>query len=93
MPIITTENPTGGVVSLHVEDPALIAHLKGLVAKGDLVSVDVEGDGSYQDRTVSDLRAEIDTRNEDRDDEDLIVPDGTKKADLVAALEADDAEG
>lgn len=43
----------------------------------------------YSSMTVSDLRAEIDRRNEGRAEEDLIPADGLK-ADLVAALEADD---
>ena len=38
---------------------------------------------------VSDLKAEIDKRNEGREEADLIPADG-KKADLIAALEADD---
>lgn len=43
----------------------------------------------YSDLTVADLKAEIDARNEDRDDEDKISKDGNK-GDLVAALELDD---
>lgn len=46
----------------------------------------------YDAMTVADLKAEIDARNEGRDEADQI--DGTgKKADLVAALEADDEDG
>jgi len=45
----------------------------------------------YSKRTKAELQEEIDRRNEGRDDEDLIEPEGTKNADLVAALEADDA--
>lgn len=46
----------------------------------------------YEDLTVKQLQAEIDARNEDRDPDgdEYIVPDGTKKADLIAALEMDD---
>lgn len=40
--------------------------------------------------TVADLQAEIDKRNADRDEEHKIVPAGTKKDDLAAALKADD---
>lgn len=47
-----------------------------------------EADG-YGDLTVAELRDEIEQRNEGRDEGDLIPSDG-KKADLVAALEADD---
>ena len=39
---------------------------------------------------VSDLKAEIDKRNKGRDEANRIAADG-KKADLVAALEADNA--
>lgn len=56
--------------------------------------VDVEpdtGTGSgYESQKVDDLKAEIDSRNEGRDEADRIVPDGAKKADLIASLEADD---
>jgi len=49
---------------------------------------------SYDELTVKELNAEIDARNELLDEEDQIVPDGKKKADLIAALEAnDEAEG
>lgn len=44
----------------------------------------------YNDWTVARLKEEINRRNEDRDEDDEIVPDGTNKPDLVAALEADD---
>jgi len=43
----------------------------------------------YQALKVADLRAEIERRNEGRDPEEQLSADG-KKADLVAALEADD---
>lgn len=44
----------------------------------------------YNDWTVARLKEEIANRNEDRDEEDHIVPEGSNKPDLVAALEADD---
>jgi len=64
----------------------------------DAVEVEVEADGeeieSYDELSVKELKAEIDARNALLDEEDQIVPDGAKKADLIAALEADDeAEG
>lgn len=43
----------------------------------------------YQGMKVADLRALIEDRNEGRDEDDLIPDDGNK-ADLIAALEADD---
>lgn len=46
---------------------------------------------AYSDFSVDDLKAEIATRNEDRDEDDHIVVGGKgNKADLIAALEADD---
>lgn len=44
----------------------------------------------YGDRKVKELEAEIDARNEGRDEDELISKSGNKP-DLVAALEADDA--
>lgn len=44
----------------------------------------------YSDTKVPDLKAKIESRNEGREEGDLISLDGVK-ADLVAALEADDA--
>lgn len=41
--------------------------------------------------TKADLQAEIDRRNTNRPEDALIVPNGTTKDDLVAALQADDA--
>jgi len=45
----------------------------------------------YDDQQVKALKAEVERRNDGRDEVDLIVVGGTgNKADLVAALEADD---
>lgn len=44
----------------------------------------------YEEWTNDELKEEIDTRNVDRADEAKISPASGKKADLVAALEADD---
>lgn len=46
---------------------------------------------SYDDMRVADLKALIGERNEGRGEDDLIPDDGVK-ADLVAALEADDEQ-
>ncbi|MGW3888895.1 SAP domain-containing protein [Micromonospora chokoriensis] len=46
-------------------------------------------DSGYEGMKVADLKAEIDRRNEGRDEADRVSSEG-KKADLVAALEADD---
>jgi hypothetical protein len=45
----------------------------------------------YDGMKVADLQAEIDKRNEGREEADLIPSDG-KKADLIAALSADDTK-
>lgn len=47
----------------------------------------------YDTFKVDELEAMINERNKGRDQADLIMPEGKKKADLVAALEADDAKG
>lgn len=46
---------------------------------------------SYSSMKKADLLAEIERRNADRDDADKIESESDKNADLVAALEADDA--
>lgn len=48
------------------------------------------GTGSDSGPTVEDLKAEIDKRNEGRDDDKKLSKSG-KKAELLAALAADDA--
>lgn len=45
--------------------------------------------GYYESQTVAELRAKVKARNEGRDDADRVSGDGSK-ADLVAALVADD---
>jgi hypothetical protein len=47
-------------------------------------------EGSYSSLKVADLKAEIETRNEGREEDAVLSTEG-KKADLIAALEADDA--
>lgn len=44
----------------------------------------------YAAMKVDELKAEIESRNEDRDADDLLSTEG-RKADLVATLEADDS--
>lgn len=50
-----------------------------------------QGGSGYGGMVKKELQAEIDKRNQDRNEADQIKPDGTKNDDLVAALEADDA--
>lgn len=49
-----------------------------------------EDDWSYDDLTKAELKAEIDARNAELDEDDQIVPEGSKKDDLIAALVAND---
>lgn len=51
-----------------------------------------EEEVDYSDLTVPELKAEIDARNDGREDDDKIAPASSKKDDLVAALEADDED-
>lgn len=53
---------------------------------GDVKRSQPEG---YAAMKVADLKAEIERRNDGRDEDDLLSVEG-KKADLVAVLEADD---
>lgn len=74
------------------------AGLAGLDALPEAVSSPGEADladeqvvADYNDLSRTDLQAEVKARNDERDDEDThIVPASQSKADLVAALEADD---
>lgn len=64
-------------------------------AREDNPAPEVEGDGDggvdYGSMTVAELKAEISARNDVREEADRIPTDGVK-ADLVAALEADDEQ-
>lgn len=53
---------------------------------------EAEGDDSadYSTWSAKELKAEIDRRNENRDEEDQIVLDDNKKSTAAAALKADD---
>lgn len=97
------------VDSLHVDIQSLIATYKSRRADEDERGARafaqailrraareghaIEPAAKLADLKVDELRAEVERRNEGRDEADQIVPEGTKKADLVAALEADDARG
>jgi len=56
---------------------------------GEVPVFEEEPKSQYDALKVADLKAEIESRNADRADEDKIPADGNK-GDLVAALEADD---
>ena len=55
----------------------------------ELVDDAANGADGYSAMKVADLKAEIERRNEGRDEADRLPDDG-RKADLIAALEADD---
>jgi hypothetical protein len=80
-------NTTTGVVVDVREDKALGGTYEALDG-GEADTAAGEGYGAFK---VADLRAEIERRNADRDEGDRLPVDG-KKADLVAALEADDGK-
>lgn len=89
---------TGLKYTLIVRNPEgdPVALLQGQPVPGwasNLVHADdIDGpadDGGFGSMTKDELKAEIDARNADRDDDAKIVPDGGNKPDLVAALEAD----
>lgn len=52
-----------------------------------------EGHSAKVERSAAELKAEIDRRNEDREEGDQIKPDGRSKAAMQAALDADDEDG
>jgi len=87
MPRLRDER-SGAVVSVPEEKVQRLGpnwvRIDGSSAAEDAASV-------FAEMTVADLSAEIDRRNEGRDDDAQIVPEGAKKAYLVAALIADDA--
>jgi len=61
---------------------------------GDAPDAGESESGDYESLTKAQLAEEIERRNEGRDDEAKVSPSGSSnKADLVAALVADDAAG
>jgi hypothetical protein len=67
-------------------------YLKTARTRGWIPTDQPEGhdDSGYSDLRVKDLRDEIDSRNQDRDESDQLLKTGSK-AELVAVLIADDA--
>lgn len=83
------------LVVRHPESGEPVALLEGTQVPSwakDLVDPDDLDEVSGESRTKTELEAEIARRNERRDEADLIEPAGKNKADLVAALEADDVK-
>lgn len=75
--------------TLHVWSKEQVDYWAALGYTGDASAAD-ESTG-YEALKVDELKSEIDRRNEGREEADLIPSDG-KKADLIAALEADDSK-
>lgn len=85
-----TNNTTGMVVSVADEKASRFG--SGWTREGDAPATpddEVTGAGGYADTKVDDLKAEIERRNEGRGDADRLSTTGVK-ADLIAALQADD---
>lgn len=99
MRTITLTRPAGGHAkgdTITVTDGAA-EHLVEVAGFAEYTDDTTEASASddadttdYASLKVDELNDLIDTRNETRDEDDWIIPDGAKKADLVAALEADD---
>lgn len=81
----TVRGTIGGVVVTTSEENA------GRVSGFEPLDETATEESGYEAMKVADLQAEIDRRNEGREEADLIPSDG-KKADLIAALEADDTK-
>lgn len=63
----------------------------GGIAGADAAADPQDGPVDYASLSVNKLKAEVADRNENRADDRLIRPDSHSKADLIAALEVDDA--
>lgn len=73
------------------EGSLAVPFAKALVRSDALYSVEAAAAADdLGSLTVGDLKAEIDRRNDGREDADLITPASKRKDDLVAALKADD---
>lgn len=77
--------PNGAIVDVSEEKATR------LLRQGYQTSGAASSSSPYSSMKVDELKSEIEARNEGRDEADLLSLDG-KKADLVAALDADDAK-
>ena len=88
----------GQEVDVHDDDLARFDRATGVHAPfveasaSDAPAVS-DPEGGKPEPTVADLKAEIEARNAQRTEDNQIVPASGKKADLIAALAADDAAG
>jgi len=82
--------PNGATVSVSDEKAERLLS-QGFKAPGAAAESEKSGKAEgYNALKVADLRAEIEKRNEGREEDAALSTEG-KKVDLVAALEADDA--
>jgi hypothetical protein len=72
------------------EESVKRAIANGLVSEVEVVEVEEPEEKSLDDFTKAELEAEIEKRNEGREDDVKVVPAGSNKPDLLAALKADD---
>lgn len=79
--------PNGATVSVSDEKAKRLLS-QGYTSFGAAVTADSKS--PYSSMKVDEIKAEIESRNEGRDEADLLSLEG-KKADLVAVLDADDA--
>lgn len=90
--------PPGTLESVHPDQVGFIEGTEDAVTNGGQVGADEEEVPPYEEWDKADLEGEVARRNEDRGEDEQIVVTGTGKSgnvlksDLVAALEADDAE-
>lgn len=67
-----------------------VAFARAIVRRARATGYDPDGAKAVADMTVAELKAEIDRRNEGREDDAKLSKSGSKD-DLIAALEADDS--
>jgi hypothetical protein len=79
--------PNGATVNVPEEKADRLLAL-GFKAPGDKQAADSKS--PYAPMKVGELKAEIESRNEGRDEADLLSLEG-KKADIIAVLDADDS--
>ena len=82
-------NPISGDIETLAEGSLLPEWAAGLVGDHILTESD-DTEAVYESLMVEQLRREIAGRNAGRDESAHVVSDGARKADLIAALIADD---
>lgn len=89
---LIVRHPDTGVATALLAGQSVPKWAAALVDKGNLEgSAPAEDDESpYSGLKVADLKAEVEKRNTDREDDAKVSPESDKKADLIAALVADD---